>query len=283
MRIVITGGGGQVGRALTASLADRHTVHPLTHQDCDVTQLGAIGRIVDLRPDLVIHAAAMTHVDGAALDPDRAERVNGLGTRNVALACQRLDIPIVYLSSNEVFDGRAEAPYGELADPAPINPYGQSKLSGERYVQMLLRRFYIVRTAWVFGPGGDNFVTKILRLARSGESLRLVTDEVSTPTYAPDLAGAIGRLIETDVYGIFHLTNRGVCSRFDYARALLDQAGLADRPLDPIRLIDFVRPSTPPPYSALANHCAADLGIVLRPWPDALAEYLASGSPELSG
>ena len=281
MRIVITGGGGQVGRALTATLADRHAVLPLTHQECDVADLGAIDRIVAERPDLVIHAAAWTQVDGAALDPERAERINGRGTRNVALACQRLDVPIVYLSSNEVFDGRAETPYGELADPAPINPYGRSKLSGERYVQMLLRRFYIVRTAWVFGPGGNNFVSKILRLARGGEPLRLVTDEISSPTYAPDLAAAIGCLIETGVYGIFHLTNHGICSRFEYARALRDQAGLGDRPLQSIRLADFSRPSTPPPYSALANHSASDLGIVLRPWPIALAEYLAGGPPEL--
>ena len=282
MRIVITGGGGQVGRALTACLAGRHTVLPLTHQECDVADRDAIAQIIDRRPELVIHAAAWTHVDGCTLDPKRALRINGLGTRNVALACQRADVPLVYLSSNEVFDGRAREPYCELAEPAPINAYGRSKLAGERYVQMLLRRFYIVRTAWVFGPGGSNFVTKMLDLARRGGPLRLVSDEISAPTYAPDLAAAIGRLIESEVYGIYHLTNRGICSRLDYARAIFKRTGLDDRPIQPIRLAEFARPSTPPPYSALANFCAADLGISLRSWQDALDEYLASGAPELT-
>ncbi|HEX2172078.1 MAG TPA: dTDP-4-dehydrorhamnose reductase [Dehalococcoidia bacterium] len=283
MRIVITGAGGQLGRALSASLTDRHTIIPLTHQDCDVADVRAIDQIAGREPDLILHAAAMTHVDGAALDPDRAQRINGLGTRNVALAAQAQDVPLVYVSTNEVFDGRACTPYDELAETRPVNAYGASKLAGERYVQMLLRRYYIVRTAWVFGPGGNNFVSKILSLARGGAPLRLVTDEIGAPTYAPDLADAIGRLIEWPVYGIFHLTNQGVCSRYEYARRLLDAAGLADRPLEPIRLADFTRPSTPPPYTVLRNRCAADLGIELRPWQEALDEYLAGAWPELAG
>lgn len=282
LRIAITGAGGQLGRALTAGLADRQTIIPFTHQDCDVADRRATAVIADARPDVIVHAAAMTHVDGCALDPDRAQRINGLGTRNMALAAQARDVPLVYVSTNEVFDGAAEEPYDELAEPRPINPYGASKLAGERYVQMLLRRFYIVRPAWIFGPGGNNFVAKILRLARDGQSLRLVTDEIGSPTYAPDLAAAIGRLIEQPVYGIFHLTNQGVCSRYEYARRLLDAAGLADCPLEPIRLADFERPSTPPPYTALRNRCAADLGVEPRPWQDALDEYLAGSWPELA-
>lgn len=252
-----------------------------------MADLGSIEAIADRQPDLVIHAAAMTRVDGCARDPDRARRINAGGTRNVALACQRRDVPLVYISSNEVFDGRATAPYAELDATGPINAYGRTKLEGERYVQLLLRRFYIVRTAWVFGPAGrsgasgTNFVTKMLQLGQGGQTLRLVTDEISSPTYAPDLAEAIGRLIETGIYGIHHLTNQGICSRYEYARAIFDRAGLADLPLEPIRLAEFARPSTPPPYTALANLCAADLGIVLRPWQDALDAYLASGALEL--
>jgi dTDP-4-dehydrorhamnose reductase len=186
---------------------------------------GEIDCIVNYLPDLVIHAAAMTDVDGCARDPAAAYRVNALGTQNVALACQRARSVMLYISTNEVFDGTKTSSYLELDEPRAINPYGASKLAGERYVQMLLERFYIVRTAWMYSANGNNFPKKMLALAKEKEQLAVVDDELGNPTYAPDLAGALGQLIETNHYGIYHLTNAGIASRYDFAALVFQLAG----------------------------------------------------------
>lgn len=272
MRIGITGSRGQLGRALLEALSGEEMV-PLDRPEYDITDPGILNTIPQLKPDLVIHTAGMTDVDGCALDPETAFLVNGLGTRNVALSCQRARAAMLYISTNEVFDGTKESPYLELDDPHPINAYGSSKLAGERYVQMLLNRFYIIRTSWLFGYGGNNFVRKILALAEREERLRVVTDEVATPTYASDLAQAIHKLIQKPIYGIYHLTNDGYCSRFDYAARILGLMGKGI-PLEPITSQDFSRASKPPSRTILGNLCAAALGITLRPWQEALAEFL---------
>ncbi|MGI6209270.1 MAG: dTDP-4-dehydrorhamnose reductase, partial [Anaerolineae bacterium] len=246
----------------------------------DITAYPAIvDSIVAFQPDLVVHGAAYTNVDGCARDPDLAYRVNGLGTQNVALACLRAGCPLVYISTNEVFDGRAERAYLETDTPNPINPYGRSKLMGETYVRELLPQHYIVRIAWLFGPGGNNFPAKMLSLARERGQLSVVTDEVSTPTYAPDLAEAVAALVRTGRFGTYHLVNEGICSRHEFARATLDLAGLQSVPVRPMLLKDFVRASTPPPYAPLRNFAAAEgVGIRLRPWQEALADYLSHES-----
>ncbi len=274
MRIAITGGRGQLGRELTRALSANHEIIVLDLPECDITQRQEIDYIAGLAPDVVIHAAAMTDVDGCARDPLAAYRANALGTQNVALACQRMNAPMVYISTNEVFDGAQDSPYLELDPPRAINPYGASKLAGERFVQMLLNRFYIVRIAWLFAPGGNNFPKKIVEVARQNGKLAVVTDEIANPTYAPDLARALARLIETRHYGIYHLTNEGATSRYDFTAQILKLAGLGHIPLTPITLADYKRDSTPPRYGALANIIAAEmLGIKLRPWQEALAAY----------
>ncbi|WP_026370935.1 dTDP-4-dehydrorhamnose reductase [Kallotenue papyrolyticum] len=276
MRILITGASGQVGTALTHALQPRHVILRGDRARLDITQPEATTTIIHQQPELVIHCAAWTDVDGCARDPDRALLVNALGTRHVALACQALDIPLVYISTNEVFDGQATQPYLEFDAPHPINPYGYSKWAGEQIVQQLLRRFYIVRIAWVFG-GPRNFVRTVLRLGQERAELAMVDDEIGTPTYAPDLAAAIARLIEQPAYGIYHLTNSGFCSRYEFAAEILRQAGLTQVCLRPIKLADYRRDSTPPRFGALRNFVAAtDLGITLRPWQAALADFLAA-------
>ncbi len=272
MRILITGAQGQVGQALIAAL-QQYILLPFGHTTLDISKLSASSQIVTLQPDYVIHSAAFTDVDGCAYDPDRALLVNGLGTKHVALACQELDIPLVYISTNEVFDGRAIQPYIEYDPPNPINPYGYSKWVGEQIVQQLLQRYYIVRIAWVFG-GHRNFVRTILRLAQERNELRVVADEIGNPTYAPDLAKAISSLIEHSAYGVYHFVNEGHCSRFEFAHEILRQAGISI-PLKPIKLTEYKRASTPPAFSALRNFVGAtDLGIQLRPWQAALTDYL---------
>jgi len=276
MRIYITGNKGQLGRALEKALAE-HTLFGGDLPEVDITDLASIRSSVrDAQPDVVIHSAAMTHVDGAARDPDLAYRINALGTRNVAVACQDTNCPLLAISTNEVFDGSADRPYLEFDPTHPVNPYAQSKHAGEIFVRDLLTCFYIVRTAWLYGYGGNNFVTKIISRAKEHGKLSVVTDEVSSPTFAPDLSDAVAQLITTDAYGIYHFTNEGVCSRFEFAQKVLELAGLTHVSLEPITLADIDRPSTPPPYTPLRNFCGTQIGITLRPWQDALAEYIAN-------
>ncbi len=275
MRILLTGADGQVGQALGLMLAARHTLLLTSRTTLDISDYRSVEAVVRARPDLVIHPAAFTNVDGCAVDPDKAYRVNSLGTRHMALACQRLDVPLVYVSTNEVFDGTATTPYHEWDLPHPINPYAYSKWAGEQFVQQLLHKFYIVRIAWVFG-GARNFVQTILRLADERPMLAVVQDEIGNPTYAPDLAAAISALIREPAYGIYHFVNEGYCSRFELAREVLRQAGKTIN-VQPISLAEYKRASTPPPFTPLRNFVgASDLGISLRPWQEALAAHLAT-------
>ncbi|NTU85308.1 MAG: dTDP-4-dehydrorhamnose reductase [Chloroflexales bacterium] len=276
MRIAITGATGQLGGALCLALGPGHEVIPLGRDQLELESPAAVAQIVATGADLVIHPAALTNVDGCARDPAHAYRVNGLGTRYVALACRRLDAPLVYISTNEVFAGDATRPYFEYEPTAPVNAYGRSKLAGELAVRELLDRFYIVRVAWLFG-GARNFVRTVLRLAGNLPTggLRMVDDEVGSPTYAADVADAVARLVDTgDFYGTYHLVNEGAASRYAFARAILDMAGYVDLPITPIKLSDYVRDSTPPPYTPLANMAGAAIGISLRPWEDAVGAYV---------
>lgn len=280
MRILITGHKGQLGHALQATLAE-HTLTGCDLPELDVTDRAAIGQaIADFAPDVVIHAAAWTDVDGCARDPERAYLANAIGTQNVALACASCGAALAYISTNEVFDGTATEPYREWDNTNPINPYGKSKAAGEWFVRHLLTRFYIVRTAWVYAAGGRNFPHRIIQLADERGALQVVADEVGNPTYAPDLAAGIAALIQTEAYGVYHLTNAGYCSRYEFAREILRLSGRAHVPVEPIPLAEFQRASTPPRFAPLANTAIAALGITLRPWQEALAEFLGQGRRE---
>jgi dTDP-4-dehydrorhamnose reductase len=274
MRVFITGIRGQLGRVLTETLTD-HEVNGGDLPECDITERAQItAAIREAAPDVVIHCAAMTDVDGCAREPQAAYRANGLGTQNVALACQSNGTAMLYVSTNEVFDGSAEQPYREFDAPNPINPYGRSKLAGEWYTRHLLTRFYIVRTAWLYAPGGRNFPHRIIELADERGRLQVVTDEVGSPTYVVDLARAIAQLVHSEQYGIYHLVNAGSCSRLEFAREILRLTGHAAVPVEPTTLAAFQRDSTPPPYAPLANVAGAAIGIQLRPWQQALADFL---------
>ncbi len=193
MRILITGVRGQLGHALEHALQLKHDVSGVDLPECDITQPGEIERLVNARPDLIIHTAAMTDVDGCARDPLAAYRSNALGTQNVALACQRANAAMLYISTNEVFDGTKESPYYEWDARRAINPYGESKLAGEKFVQAFLNRYYIVRTAWLYSPGRNNFVARVLALAKEKGGLAYVDDEISNPTLVADLVNAIAQ------------------------------------------------------------------------------------------
>jgi dTDP-4-dehydrorhamnose reductase len=276
VRFFITGIRGQLGQALQETLTD-HELTGVDLPECDITARSSIeAAIAEAAPDMVIHCAAMTDVDGCARHPQTAYRVNGLGTQNVALACQASGAAMLYVSTNEVFDGAADRPYLEFDAPNPINPYARSKLAGEWYTRHLLAHFYIVRTAWLYAPGGRNFSNphRVVQLADERGRLQVVTDEVGSPTYVVDLAQAIGQLIVSGQYGVYHFVNEGHCSRFDFAREIMRLTGRSAVPVEPTTRAAFQRDSTPPPYAPLANIAGAAIGIRLRPWQEALAEFL---------
>jgi dTDP-4-dehydrorhamnose reductase len=278
MRFVITGHKGQLGRALQEVLAGEEILG-LDLPEHDITDPTTIvDLVVNFRPDLVIHGAAMTNVDGCERDPELAFRVNALGTQNVALACMRAGAAMVHVSTNDIFDGRLGRPYYEWDTPTPQSVYARSKAAAEFYVRSLLHRFYIVRTAWLYARAGDNFVTKIIAAADRLGALQVVTDETSAPTYAPDLAEAIARLIPTQHYGVYHFANSGICSRYDWACKILELSGRSEVPVEPITTAQWQRAAPPPLYAPLVNFAGAALGITLRPWEEALQEYFA-GDP----
>lgn len=273
MRVVITGCNGQLGRQLATAFASDETLG-LDLPDDDITDPRLSGRIAKLRPALVLHAAAFTDVDGCEGDPETAFRVNAVGTQNVVLGARQAGAALAYISTNEVFDGSQRDFYREWDPISPVSIYARSKAAGEQIVRDHLDRFFIVRVAWLFGPGGVNFVTKILAAAQGNGSLRVSADEFGNPTYAPDVAAAVAQLAGSARYGVYHLTNAGFCSRHEFACEVMRLAGRPELPIAPILSAEWPRPSRPPLHAVLANTNGAAMGIVLRPWRAALAEYV---------
>ncbi len=282
MRIFVTGATGQLGSEMPRAFAG-HEIIPGMRPDFDLTAEHSVrGAVEAAQPDLVIHSGAYTDVDGCEHDPERAYRTNALGTRYVALAAHAAGIPLVVLSTDYVFDGTKGAPYLEWDDPRPLSVYGRSKLAGEREALTLHDRCYVVRTSWVYSPRRRNFVTTMLRLASERPKLTVVDDELSAPTLAADLADAIRRLVERRVYGIYHLSNAGSCSRYELACRTLALAGL-DAEVVPVSSEEYRQhnplPARRPANSTLQNLAGAALGIELPPWESALRRFLESYRP----
>jgi dTDP-4-dehydrorhamnose reductase len=277
MRIVLTGADGQLGTELVPVLAAHGEVIGTTIGDLDVTQSDCADRIAALGPDWVVHTAAATDVDGCEQEPGMAMAVNAEGTRRVAEGCRRAGAGLVYLSTDYVFDGSKGEPYTEWDVPAPLNVYGRSKLEGERATRALAPRWLIVRTAWLYGRHGKNFVKTILGKAEAGEPLRVVDDQVGSPTYAQDLAGALALLLSRGRTGLYHVTNSGSCSWFAFAQEILRLVGAKAAPLARIASGELQRPARRPAYSVLENAAWRAAGLPpVRPWPEALAEMLFS-------
>ncbi len=287
MKILITGSSGMLGSALRQELVNAHEIMGLDVREaqgsglkgvikCDITDQAEVSKaICEISPDLVIHAAAYTDVDECEIHPDRAYQINAAGARNVALACQKCEAAGVYISTDFVFDGRKAQSYLEQDEPHPLNVYGKSKLEGEKHFSSLLAKYFIVRSSWLFGQFGKNFVDTILKLAGEKEEIKVVNDQVGSPTYSKDLAEAIGNLIETSSYGIFHISNGGSCSWYEFARVILKCADLEDVAVRPITSGELDRPAKRPKMSILDNsHYIQTMGKPLRPWPEALREYL---------
>jgi len=273
MRILITGANGQLGRALQEAFSG-DTVLPFGHGQLDITDPVAVQRaIAEAHPEAVIHSAAWTDTAGCERDPEQARLVNGNAAGYVAEACRVNGAVMVHISSNEVFDGEKHAPYNEDDTVNPINEYGRSKLAGEQAVAAALPEHQIVRTSWLYGPGRVSFPEKILERARTDGRLRLVTDEIASPTWTIDLAKAIAALVRKPEFGVFHLANDGECSRKQWAEEIIRLAGIAV-PVEDATQAAFDLPYKKPVVSTLTNNRAAALGVTMRPWQEALADHM---------
>jgi dTDP-4-dehydrorhamnose reductase len=276
VKIVVTGAGGMLGRELVKILSERHQVIGLSHAELDILDLeGTKKTIYKIKPELVIHAAAYTDVDGCERNPDKAYSVNTIGTQNVALACQKAEAILLYTSTDFVFNGTKGKPYLEWDKPEPINVYGKSKYAGERVVAHLLNQYYIVRTAWLYGEHGRNFPATILAKAKEEKNLEVVSDQVGSPTFTYDVVKGIEKLIETGSFGIYHMVNTGECSWYEFARKILDLAGYRDWEVKPITSEQLGRPAKRPSYSVLRNFSLERVaGIAMRSWEEAIAEFM---------
>jgi len=272
MKILLTGHLGQLGRAMQAALT-AHDVTGWDVPDYDISDPATVDQVVALAPDLVINVAAWTNVDGAEANPGMAFAANTLGPLHLAQGCARCGADLLQISTNEVFPGEAGRFYREYEQQGAKTVYARSKQAAEAAIRQVLDRVYIVRIAWLFGPGGNNFPIKIAEAADKFGALKVTADEFGNPTYAPDVAEAVANLIQTKRYGNYHLVNDGYCSRFDLAQAVMDLTG-RDVPMTPVSLTEWDRPASPPPHAVLVNQAGAALGIKLRPWRDALAEYV---------
>lgn len=275
MRYLITGGQGQLGLEFIR-LLKKAEVLALDLPAADITDLEVIINRVNLfRPEMILHCAARTDVDGCELAPEAAYSVNCIGTRNVCLAAQEIGASLVYFSSDYVFDGAKNSPYQEYDLPAPLSVYGRSKWAGEQIVAELCPKRYVIRTSWLFGLFGKNFVDTILRKAAEETIIPVVADQIGSPTYARDLARATLALIRLPykAYGTYHFSNTGACSWYDLAAETLRRAGYPEK-VTRVTTEKMGRPAPRPGYSVLDHEIIRSLGINPRPWQEALQDYL---------
>ncbi len=271
----MTGAAGMLGQELCRAAPDWATVIALTreHGDLAVVEQAREALLV-ASPQIIIHSAACADVDGCTRDPDKAWADNAAATGNVAMVADEIGALAIYLSTDYVFDGAGGAPYLEGDEPNPLNIYGESKLVGEDAIRELAEHV-IVRTQWLYGPGGRNFVASILRAAADGRELRVVEDEIGCPTYAPDLADGIWRLLASGGRGTFHLVGHGSCSRHELARAALDEAGMTDTPVGRMLSAEWDSPTVRPLDTRLGDSRLSEAGVEpLRPWREALRDYI---------
>ena len=279
MKLLVTGAAGMLGRDVMLAAGNAgHDLVGYGRAELDVTDAAALEKKLDLeRPDVVINCAAWTDVDGAEESEQAAFAVNGTGAGNVAAAAAAVGASVVYVSSDYVFDGAKGAPYVESDQPAPLSAYGRTKLAGEEATAAANKRHFVVRSSWLFGIGGPNFVETMLRLAGSGNEVLVVRDQVGSPTYTWHLAYGIVRLIEGLEFGIHHMAAAEQCSWYEFAREIFEQAKVECKVLS-ITTEEFGRPAPRPPFSALTSQ--REHAIRLPTWRDGLAGYLAQRQAE---
>lgn len=284
MRVFVTGWDGLLGTALVPRLRAGHEVDGCGVADGDIAdRVHVRGRFRAFRPDLVIHLAAMTAVDGCEAEEDLAFRVNAEGSRVAAAEAEAVDAAILAVSTDYVFDGTKGAPYTEDDEPRPLGVYGRSKYAGEEAIRTAAVRWAVVRSAWLYGAGGRNFVDTLAGLLERGERIPVVADQTGSPTYVDDLAEGLTAMVPKRPRGLYHLVNAGQASWCDLARETARLLGRDPETIVPATTAEIGRPAPRPAYSVLdAGRARERFGVELRPWRDALAAYLKS-RPEASG
>jgi len=287
MKTAIIGSNGQLGSDLTQAFkAGGGEVFPLTHADIEVSDMDSVTQVLRaLQPNLIVNTAAMHNAEKCEADPERAYRVNAIGTRNLAITGNELDAVLVHLSTDYVFNGAKETPYEEQDLAQPLNAYGESKLAGEEFVQTTAKRYFVVRTSGLYGSspcrgkGGQNFVQRMLRMAQETGKVRVVNDETITPTHTVELAAVIAALAQTDSYGLYHATAEGQCTWFDFARKIFQFTG-TQVVLEAAGADEFPSKTRRPKYSVLENAALKKIHLnFFQPWESGLRNYLAVETP----
>lgn len=276
MRVLVTGVKGQLGHDVMNELAKRgYQGVGVDVDEMDITDKTAVERVMkDVQPDKVVHCAAWTAVDDAEDKVELCRRVNAEGTENIAVMCRELDVPMIYLSTDYVFDGEGTRPWEPDDERHPLNVYGQTKYEGELAVERNLDKYFIVRIAWVFGVNGKNFIKTMLRLSETHDTLTVVDDQVGSPTYTYDLARLLVDMLETEKYGRYHATNEGLCSWCEFAREIFRQAGKNVNVI-PVSSEEYPAKAKRPHNSRMSKEKLKEMGFEPLPaWQDALSRYL---------
>ena len=275
--ILVTGANGMLGSYLVSAYSNDE-LYLTDRASLEIRDYSAVQNLIKkVNPETIIHLAAETDVDRCEREEDHAYLTNTIGTQNIALACQKYDIEMVYVSTMGVFDGNKPGPYTEFDQPDPVNVYARSKWEGEKIVQTLLQRFYVLRIGWIFGGGkvkDKKFVGKIVSLCLEYPEIKVIDDKIGNPTYAKDVAFAIKQLTKTNYYGLYHITNKDFCTRYDCAKEIVKNIGSKTNVI-PVNSAAFPLPAPRPRSEAARNYKLELMGLNhLRPWKEALAEYL---------
>lgn len=278
MKVLVTGVNGQLGYDVVKELEKRgHKAVGVDRKEMDLTSTQQIKECIkNVNPEAIIHCAAYTAVDKAEDEAELCRRVNAIATKEIAEYAKVLDIPMIYISTDYVFDGTKDGEYTEEDIPNPINVYGKTKYEGEVYVQELLEKYYIVRISWVFGENGNNFIDTMLRLAKDRDEINVINDQVGSPTYTKDLAPLLVDMIETDKYGVYHATNEGFCSWYAFAKEIFNISN-TNIEVNPIKTSQYPTKATRPMNSKMSKLKLSKFGFKInRNWKDAIEEYLSS-------
>ncbi|MCM3150877.1 dTDP-4-dehydrorhamnose reductase [Priestia megaterium] len=279
-KVLITGANGQLGKELVELFTEKgFEVYGFGRDKMDITNQAQVQEVIStLKPNIVLHSAAHTQVDLAESEPEQAFSINAYGTRNVAVAAEAAGAKLVYVSTDYVFDGTNDEPYNEFSPTSPLGVYGKSKLAGEQFVRDLHSKFFIVRTSWVYGKHGANFVKTMLKLGKERKELSVVADQRGCPTYTLDLANAILELVNTEKYGVYHVSNSGNCSWFEFAKAIFEEAKL-DVVVNPCTTKEFPRPAARPENSVLQHMSLEVNGFSrMRDWKSGLTHFIGTNN-----
>ncbi|MDR9853306.1 dTDP-4-dehydrorhamnose reductase [Paenibacillus sp. VCA1] len=275
MKILVAGSEGQLGRLVVEELMSENEVVGLNSRQLDITNRDHIQKVVhELRPEIIINCAAYNDVDNAEKYPDLAMMVNEIGPRNIAEISNEYGITMVHISTDFVFDGNTRVPYHETSPTNPINVYGRTKLNGERFVQLICERYIILRTSWLYGSSKKNFFNSIVNLARTHKQINVVNDQVGNPTYLPDLVSHIRILLKKQLFGLFHCSGNGYCSKYDFAKSILKQLGIQTK-VNSISSQEFNSLAKRPGFSALSNHfLESNVEARMPNWEESLEKYV---------